>query len=687
MIALEHYDVDVYAGGEEIPEGELWVKRNCIRITRKATSLHTVTNPVPFFLFSENCSEKEDFYHALLHNQERRPDRATDSPTAQSFDTEDMIKLIRQLHTTEETSQTRWLNALVGRIFLALYKTSDVHDLVRTKIEKKVARVPKPAFITSLRLVEIVMGDCGPMFSNPKLREMTVDGGLTVEVDLKYSGRFKLVIAAVARIELGSRFKSREVDLILASIINKLEGHLLLRIKPPPSNRVWLAFETMPRLEMSVEPVVSSRQITYGVILRAIESRIREVFSETIVVPNWDDIPFTHTEDQRCRGGIWRDSKVAQQLSRSHQAVELVDLVTDPGPTSTDAIALTEPTVNTSLTSTSTPSSPSRSTANGPGLGPNKESPPTSPQVRPASAEKPRMMRANSFALAASPVVTPGIASMDLGVPSTSRNNQLDAASSMKTLSGKRLDIIEAPPPAKPPRPSTATSATSSSCPHRQSSTPSLDDAHQPAVVLESTSAAPSLNFQSSALTTGSIGSTTIKRQSSSNFPIQPPSATPTGSGHTRAPSKSSLLEKSKVTLPQSLNSASILAKSWGWSMLNRAAENTPSPSTSTMTRSRLTSEPIGRGQPLPPIGSPLPMPKAASESWAAAAAALGSLRRKPVANTGIFQGDGNGSAESVLSASGGNEETGSEDDHGELNESGKGLRRSIETPESLNEL
>jgi hypothetical protein len=30
VISLAHYRTDVYAGGEKIPEGELWIKRNCM---------------------------------------------------------------------------------------------------------------------------------------------------------------------------------------------------------------------------------------------------------------------------------------------------------------------------------------------------------------------------------------------------------------------------------------------------------------------------------------------------------------------------------------------------------------------------------------------------------------------------------------------------------------------------------
>ena len=70
-----------------------------------------------------------------------------------------MIKLIRQLHSSEDNVQTRWLSALLGRIFLALYKTQNLEDLVKRKIKKKIARVPKPAFISSLSLKTVSLGD------------------------------------------------------------------------------------------------------------------------------------------------------------------------------------------------------------------------------------------------------------------------------------------------------------------------------------------------------------------------------------------------------------------------------------------------------------------------------------------------------------------------------------------------
>jgi hypothetical protein len=276
-----------------------------------------------FYLFSDNCSEKEDFYHAMLQAQDHHPDQTDRSarPTPLKFDTPDLVKLVQQLHASEENLHTRWINALIGRVFLGLYKTSQVKDFIANKITKKIARVPKPALISSVTLRSIDMGTLPPFLTNPKLKELTVDGDLVVEADISYKGNFRIEIAAIARIDLGARFKAREVTLVLATILKRLEGHLLIRIKPPPSNRLWITFESPPRMELSVEPIVSSRQITYGVILRAIESRIREVLNETLVLPNWDDMPFTDTLAQAIRGGIWEnDTKGKEQdVQKLHQ--------------------------------------------------------------------------------------------------------------------------------------------------------------------------------------------------------------------------------------------------------------------------------------------------------------------------------------------------------------------------------
>jgi hypothetical protein len=126
-------------------------------------------------------------------------------------------------------------------------------------------------------------------------------------------------------VNLGSRFKPREVNLLLAIVLKRLDGHGLIRIKPPPSNRLWFSFEKTPKMELVIEPIVGSRQVAWGPVLRIIESRIREVVEETVVLPHYDDIPFTDTIEQQFRGGIWHTAKKAPESTAAISEKESVD--------------------------------------------------------------------------------------------------------------------------------------------------------------------------------------------------------------------------------------------------------------------------------------------------------------------------------------------------------------------------
>ncbi|KAF3930246.1 hypothetical protein ABW20_dc0105647 [Dactylellina cionopaga] len=315
VISLTHHSVSIYGGeGEAIPEGELYIKRNAIRLVyRKSSSSSSKTAPStkPFFLFSENCSEKEDFYFALVKNQER--EESKDGQSSQSkplgFETKHIISLVQRLHSSEEDLQTRWLNGLVGRIFLALYRTNEVEEHIRSKVTKKIARVKRPAFLSNIIVQKIDCGEGAPFITNPKMRELTADGEFSIEGDVKYAGNFRIEISTVATLSLGNRFKPRQVPLVLAVVFKKLEGHAILRIKPPPSNRFWFTFSETPKMDIAVEPIISSRMVTWNLVLRPIENRIKEVIAETLVSPNWDDIPFIHTDNEPLRGGVWESMR------------------------------------------------------------------------------------------------------------------------------------------------------------------------------------------------------------------------------------------------------------------------------------------------------------------------------------------------------------------------------------------
>lgn len=65
----------------------------------------------------------------------------------------------------------------------------------------------------------------------------------------------------------------------LLTIVSVFTRLLHLQIKRPPSNRLWYAFTTAPHMEITVEPVVSDRRVRWGMVLAAIEGKLKEIVS------------------------------------------------------------------------------------------------------------------------------------------------------------------------------------------------------------------------------------------------------------------------------------------------------------------------------------------------------------------------------------------------------------------------
>ena len=622
VISLEHHDVSIYNGGEEIPEGELWIKRNAIQLSRKPNIEDTISVTKPFFLFSENCSEKEDFYFALLQNQEIKPDASDNPPRPQHYDVKHIITLVQKLHSSEEQLQTRWINALMGRAFLALYKTQDIEDFIRKKITKKISRVKKPAFLSGIVLQKIDMGDSAPYLTNPRLKDLTVDGDCCAEADLKYSGNFRLEVAATARIDLGSRFKVREVNLVLAVVVKKLEGHGLVRFKPPPSNRVWVTFETMPDMEMTIEPIVSSRQITYSIILRAIESRIREVIAETLVMPNWDDIPFMDTRHQRFRGGIWADNNDSA-ASTVHTVIpdeEAVDERED------DATISSAHGLPSGSKDDRTLSMPVLSDTTEPGLTARKVASSTQTLVDKADngistgsqkrPEPPKAMRSRSFASAAEPLVSMDNANVDSVKQDVKKKQHKDATSAIMAISNRSQPTSPTETPVgSPPDPPTLWEKSRT----RRSSSSTTSLKINGASDKPLTDSIPNSPSKSSMAPTHSSTSSRSSTQGFGNDDKYPNSL------HSDTRSVASAEKRQSMV---AIGAATAAAKNWGWNVISRAKERQVHLNNSSdFDRVGTPEHPIGRGRPLPPPGQPLPPPERPSSK----VSQNGAPKRKPL--------------------------------------------------------
>ncbi|GAA99853.1 uncharacterized protein L969DRAFT_91794 [Mixia osmundae IAM 14324] len=322
-IEVTLHTVSIYP--EVVLDGELFMKRNavCLRPKSSQALAEHVTDsntsesqsaspgkPMPWFLFPSSNIDKEDWYHALVQATKLSDDEpdTTFIRDRSLFDPHDMSRLIEGIDDQPDPIPMRWLNAMLGRIFFSVYRTASLENYIINRIIRKLNRVNKPSFLSDIVVREVNVGSSVPYFSKPMLKDLTVDGDASMDVHVSYKGNFRVTISTVATINLGQRFKPYTVRLVLAVVLKELEGNLLVRVKKPPSNRLWFGFSTSPTLVLSVEPVVSTRQIKWSMILKPIESRLREIVLESVVLPHMDDISFFDTRSYTHRGGIWGDA-------------------------------------------------------------------------------------------------------------------------------------------------------------------------------------------------------------------------------------------------------------------------------------------------------------------------------------------------------------------------------------------
>jgi hypothetical protein len=124
-------------------------------------------------------------------------------------------------------------------------------------------------------------------FFRPMLKDLTPTGGAAMEIGLKYrtdpldeDSGVRFIASTQAIIPLG--YKQVTVNIMVEARLKTLEGNVLLKIKGPPSNRIWWGFTTPPKLEVEIKPVVQDRKLNLSVVLNQLDSLLRRVVSQAV---------------------------------------------------------------------------------------------------------------------------------------------------------------------------------------------------------------------------------------------------------------------------------------------------------------------------------------------------------------------------------------------------------------------
>ncbi|KAI8140509.1 putative integral membrane protein conserved region-domain-containing protein [Fennellomyces sp. T-0311] len=256
------------------------------------------------YLLCGRSIDKEDWYFALISASNFMADSPTQVEAMNSthFDMNAMQDLIKNIHHDPKSRQIQWLNAILGRMFLGMYKTDKVQTFFEQKITKKVSKMKRPVFIDEIAVHRVQVGHAIPYLNHPKLLSLALDGSLTAEGQIDYDGGLCVEIETGFLWSYSSRTKPIRVRLILSVTLKRFTGRFLFKIKAPPTNRYWIGFYEPPVMDLVIKPIVSDKQIKLNVVTNAIESKIREVIAETMVLPNMDDFVFC---DSGGKGGIF----------------------------------------------------------------------------------------------------------------------------------------------------------------------------------------------------------------------------------------------------------------------------------------------------------------------------------------------------------------------------------------------
>ncbi|XP_077527137.1 testis-expressed protein 2 [Haemaphysalis longicornis] len=86
--------------------------------------------------------------------------------------------------------------------------------------------------------------------------------------------------------------------LVLTVEVSHLVGTLALNIPPPPTDRIWYGFRTLPKMQLLARPKLGAKEVTLARVTERIEKMLFIEFQRIFVMPNMDDfmVPLMYSD-------------------------------------------------------------------------------------------------------------------------------------------------------------------------------------------------------------------------------------------------------------------------------------------------------------------------------------------------------------------------------------------------------
>ncbi|OAD69622.1 hypothetical protein PHYBLDRAFT_182803 [Phycomyces blakesleeanus NRRL 1555(-)] len=273
------------------------------------------------YLKCTRATDKEDWYLGLKAASTLMDDVDSVNQTSAEMVNSTMFSLsaadrwMSSVMRPEEDGHTDWLNGILGRLFLGVYRTDKARAYFEAKLVEKIKKMRRPGFVEQIKVRRVDPGQSVPRLVKPRLVSITPQGMLVADVDIEYDGGLSVEIETDVSWSYSSRRKPIRLQLVLAVKLKTFSGKCMFKIKPPPSNRCWIGFYETPDMTWEFTSIVSEKQIKLQMVMNAMEAKIREIITDSMVLPNMEDFKYMETDGQ---GGIFgtriaRDPEVDNQ--------------------------------------------------------------------------------------------------------------------------------------------------------------------------------------------------------------------------------------------------------------------------------------------------------------------------------------------------------------------------------------